>query len=59
VELYLEAGVDYQIQGFAMNTGWCNPFVDGQGTLWSFGEIIEATRATASGMTLVVADPCA
>jgi len=59
VELYLEPDLDYQLTAFAVNTGWCNSYDDGGGTTWSFGNNVVATAVSASGMTLVLANPCA
>ncbi len=60
VEVDLDPGVNYEVQGIANGTGWCNPWFSADGTEWHFGNTVSpVTAEQLRGTQFVVPDPCA
>ena len=59
LEIGLDPGVMYEVQGIANNSGWCNPWTGGGDTEWHFGNIISPVTADQlQGKLFVVSNPC-
>ena len=59
VEVGLDPGVTYEVQGIANGTGWCNPWIGADGQDWHFGNTVSPVTADQlRGRLFVVPNPC-
>jgi hypothetical protein len=54
----LDPLVEYRVSAFAVNTGWCEPWISPTGVPFHFSDQLIALGADLEGKLFVVLDPC-